>query len=58
MERAAELARIAITAPAGQRQAAVDRLRRQVDRIRDPSNLAALSGAEFLAKIRRDADTP
>jgi hypothetical protein len=52
IERAAELAREAITAPAGQRRAAVDRLRRQVDQIRDPGNLANLSGAELLDAIR------
>lgn len=52
IERAAELAREALTAPAGQRRAAVNRLRRQVDLIRDPGNLSNLTAVELVDAIR------
>ncbi|MGI5182237.1 hypothetical protein ACQEVZ_38685 [Dactylosporangium sp. CA-152071] len=50
-ERAAELLRAAVTAPAGERQAAVWRARQVVDRIRDPGNLSNVPGRELHAVL-------
>lgn len=52
IERAAELARVVITGPAGERQAAAVQLRRQVDRIRDPGNLSNVPTRELSDAIR------
>jgi len=58
-ERAAELARRAIEAPAGQRRTAVDRLRRAVYRIQDPGNLVNLTTAQLVDELRkRSTDDP
>jgi len=51
-ERVDELAREAIEAPAGQRQAAVARLRRAVGRIQDPQNLWDVPARELPAALR------
>lgn len=52
LERVAELARVALAAAAGDRQAATVQLRRTVDRLRDPGNLANVPGAELAAVLR------
>lgn len=52
IERFAELARAAIEAPAGERQAAYERMRRTADRIRDPGNLSSVPTRDLLDAIR------
>lgn len=51
-ERVAELVRVVIDAPAGERQAAALQLRRAVDRARDPGNLSNVPGRELAAVLR------
>lgn len=53
VERFAELARAALDASPGQRQAAYERMRRFADRIRDPGNLSNVPTRELRDAIGR-----
>lgn len=53
LDRLAELAQVAIEATGEQRAAAVQRMRRQVDQLRDPGNLSKVPRRDLLDRLRR-----